>query len=115
MAEAANGTVFVSAAISEGEKQICRALRNARQPLIVLLEHGFPTPDSPQYPYFKPQGVYFEACVAGKLLLLEPDAELFELNDVAKQVTAKAGNIPHSSLRYRFLALNIFAERISKI
>ena len=60
LAEAANGTVYISGAISEGEKQICKALREAGYPLIILLTEGFPEPDSPHYKYYKPGGVYFE-------------------------------------------------------
>lgn len=110
--EAAKGMVFVSAAISEGEKQICRAIREAGNPLVVLLEKGFPKPEDQNYKYFKPKGVYFEACAAGKLLLLEPEKELFEQAEIEAEVVAKAGNIPHEALRYRFLALNAIAERI---
>ena len=110
--EAAKGMVFVSAAISEGEKQICRAVREAGHPIVVLLEKGFPKPEDPNYKYFKPQGVYFEACAAGKLLLLEPKKELYEQAEIEAEVVAKAGNIPHEALRYRFLALNAIAARI---
>lgn len=109
---AAKGMVFVSAAISEGEKQICRAVREAGWPLVVLLEKGFPKPEDLNYKYFKPKGVYFEACAAGKLLLLEPEKELYEQAEIEAEVVAKAGNIPHEALRYRFLALNAIAERI---
>ena len=111
--EAVNGTVYVSAAISEGEKQICKALREAGCPLVVLLAEGFPEPDSPHYRYFKPQGVYFEACAAGKLLLLEPAAEAFERTDIEAKVFAKTGAIPHESKRYRVVALNQMAEEIA--
>ena len=110
--EAAKGMVFVSAAISEGEKQICRAVREAGHPIVVLLEKGFPKPEDQNYKYFKPKGVYFEACAAGKLLLLEPEKELYEQAEIEAEVVAKAGNIPHEALRYRFLALNAIAERI---
>ena len=112
LGEAAKGMVFVSAAISEGEKQICRVVREAGHPIMVLLEKGFPKPEDPNYKYFKPQGVYFEACAAGKLLLLEPEKELYEEAEIEAEVVAKAGNIPHEALRYRFLALNAIAERI---
>ena len=113
LAAAANGTVFITAAISEGEKLISRALREAGYPLIILLEQGFPEPDSPHYRYFKPQGVYFEACAAGKLLLVEPSAEVLERPDIASRVIAKTGNIPHCTQRYRFVAMNIIGEYIS--
>jgi hypothetical protein len=112
--EAADGTVYVTAAISEGEKQIARALREAGFPLIILLEKGFPAPDDPHYNYFKPQGVYFEACAAGKLLLIEPRRDLLDREDIAIKTEAKVGHIPHDSQRYRFVAMNILAEDICK-
>ena len=112
--EAADGTVYVTAAISEGEKQIARALREAGFPLIILLEKGFPAPDDPHYSYFKPQGVYFEACAAGKLLLVEPHRDLLDREDIATKTEAKVGHIPHDSQRYRFVAMNILAEDICK-
>lgn len=108
--QAANGAVFVTAAISPGERFIARTLREAGFPLIILLEKGFPKPDEPQYKYFKPQGVYFEACAAEQLLLVEPSQVLMDRSDIAAQVIAKAGDIPHTSLRYRFLALNAIAQ-----
>lgn len=113
LAEAANGTVYISGAISEGEKQICKALREAGYPLIILLTEGFPEPDSPHYKYFKPQGVYFEACAAGKLLLVQPEKEVLEHPDIEEKVTDKVGNIPHESQRYRFVAMNVIAEDIA--
>ena len=111
--EAENGMVFVSGAISEGEKQICRALRQAGFPLIILLTEGFPAPDSPHYKYYKPQGVYFEACAAGKLLLVQPDASVLERPDIIERAEAKIGAIPHDSRRYRFVAMNLIAEDIA--
>ena len=115
LAKAANGTVFISGAVSEGEKQICRALREAGYPLVILLTEGFPEPDSPHYRYFKPKGVYFEACAAGKLLLVEPSQEILEREDIKAKVTRKAGDIPHESQRYRFVAQNAIADLIAKL
>lgn len=111
--EAADGTIFITAAISEGEKQIARALREAGFPLIILLEKGFPAPDDPHYSYFKPQGVYFEACAAGKLLLVEPHAEVLERADIVAKTEAKVGHIPHNTQRYRFVAMNRVAEMMA--
>ena len=111
--DAANGTVFITAAISEGEKQIARALREAGYPLIVLLEKGFPKPEDPHYAFYKPQGLYFEACAKAQLLLVEPHPDLFELPEVIASVTNNAGDIPHDSLRYRFLALNTIATLLA--
>jgi REP element-mobilizing transposase RayT len=110
--EAERGTVFVSGGISEGEKQICRALREAGFPLIMLLKDGFPKESDPHYRYFKPQGVYFEACAAGQLLLIEPSEELYTSKPIEQQVYAKAGALPHDTMRYRFLALNELARQI---
>ena len=112
---AANGIIHVSAAISDGEQQICRALREAGHPLIILLTDGFPAPDSPHYRFYKPQGVYFEACAAGRLLLIEPSEALYEQPDVVNSIFTKTRDphLPHSSLRYRFLALNTFATKIA--
>ncbi len=55
-----------------------------------------------------------EACAEGRLLLIEPDKSLSEQPEIAEQVVAKAGEIPHDCLRYKFLALNAIAEQISK-
>ncbi len=112
--KAVNGTIFISAAISEGEKQLCRTIRQAGLPIIILLEKVFPSPDDPHYEYYKAQGVYFEACAAGNLLLVEPDKSLFERTDIMEKVYQKAGEILHESLRYRFLALNMIAELMLK-
>ena len=112
LAKAANGTVFITAAISEGEKVIARALREEGYPIIILLEKGFPSPDSPHYRYFKPQGVYFEACAIGKLLLVEPKADTLERQDIVERVVARTGHIPHETQRYRFVAMNMIAEHM---
>ena len=112
--DAAMGTVFVSAAISEGEKQICRTIREAGYPLIVLLADGFPAEDDPHCSYYKPSGVYFEACAAGKLLLVEADEEVFKMPEIIEQVTAKIGDVPHETKRWRFMAMNEIAERLSQ-
>lgn len=59
------GAVPISPCISPGEKRIARAVLDARLPLVVLLENGFP-------PLYKPPRDYFEACSEGRLLLLAP-------------------------------------------
>lgn len=111
--DAAEGVVHITAAISEGEKQIARALREAEYPLIVLLHEGFPKPENPHYQYYKPSGVYFEACAKGKLLLLEPHQEVLELPDIVAKTEDKVGKIPHTSQRYRFVAMNNIADLIT--
>lgn len=109
---AERGVVWVSAGISEGEKQICRAIRNAGYPMVILLNEGFPDADSPHTKYYKPQGTYFEACAAGQLLLIEPGEALFEDKEIEAEVYARTGEIPHSTKRYRFLSLNAMIRRI---
>jgi len=104
------GIVFISAGISEGEKQICRALRENGFPLIILLKDGFPKPDDPNAKYFKPKGVYFEACAKGQLLLLEPHPDVFFLPNVAQPILQRYPQLPQTSTRYRFLALNEMAR-----
>jgi hypothetical protein len=79
-------------------------LREAGFPLIVLLSGGFPTPDDPHYQYYKPNGVYFEACAEGRLLLIEPDKSLSEQPEIAEQVVAKAE-------RYRMTVCGISSSR----
>ena len=59
------GAVLVSPSISPGEKAVMRAAFDAHLPLIVLVENGFT-------PLTKPQGEQFDACAAGRLLLLAP-------------------------------------------
>ena len=116
LSNAANGTIYISPAISEGDKQICLALREAGYPLIIILSEGFPEPDSPHYRFYKPSGVYFEACAAGQLLLIEPDAALFERKDIEEKVYTKTGirDLPHNAKRYRFVAQNAIADLIAE-
>ena len=114
LADAAEGVVHITGAISEGEKQIAQSLRENGYPLIVILHEGFPKPEDPHYRYFKPQGVYFEACAAGKLLLIELDKELLEREDIVALTEAKVGFIPHESQRYRFVAMNMIADEIAR-
>lgn len=64
---AEHGAVLVSPCISPGEKTIARAVLEAGRPLIVLLANGFA-------PHYKPPGRYFDACAAGRLLMLAPNA-----------------------------------------
>ena len=106
------GVVFVSAGISEGEKQICRALREAGYPLVMLLKDGFPQPTDEHYKYYKPNGAYFEACSDGRLLLLEPKPEDFETEEIARTIEQRFHDLPHDTARYKFLALNEVAKRL---
>ena len=123
LAAAHNGTVTYTAAISEGEKLIARTLREQGYPLVVLLNDGFPKEGSPHERYYKPGGVYFEACSRGQLLLMEPTEEAFRDEGImaaAEESLRKKAEarhysytpIPLTSQRYRFIALNEMGKRL---
>jgi hypothetical protein len=123
LAAAHNGTVTYTAAISKGEQLIARTLREQGYPLVVLLNDGFPKEESPHERYYKPGGVYFEACSKGLLLLLEPTEQTFLDAGIQAAVEetlrrkAEARHyvympIPVTSQRYRFVALNEMAKQL---
>ena len=118
-----NGTVTYTATISKGEQLIARTLREQGYPLVVLLNDGFPKKGSPHERYYKPGGVYFEACSKGQLLLLEPTEQAFLDADIQAAVEETLRRkaevrhyaytpIPVSSQRYRFVSLNEMAKRL---
>ena len=124
MAAAHNGAVTYTAAISKGEKVIARTLREQGYPLVVLLNDGFPKEGTPHERFYKPGGVYFEACSKGLLLLLEPGEETFLENTVRTAVEETLRRkaisrhfsytpLPTASQRYRFVALNEMARRLA--
>ena len=65
MQAAREGAVLVSPAISPGEKRVMRAAFNDGLPTVVIMENGFT-------PLSKPKGEQFDACAAGRLLMLAP-------------------------------------------
>ena len=96
----ARGGVVVSGCISPGEQAVARAVRDANHPLIVIVPRGFG-------PYFKPSGPYFDACAAGRLLMLSPFPQIgkgdrltrercFGINAVAAAICGEAP----STIRY---------------
>lgn len=120
---ARNGAVIYTAAISQGEKLIARTLREQVFPLVVLLSDGFPAEESPETRYYKPGGLYFEACSQGRLLLLEPSEQTLhspsvsEATNLTLRTKAEArhscsSDIPASSQRYRFVALNAIGRML---
>ena len=124
LATAHNGTITYTAAISKGEQLIARTLREQGYPLVVLLNDGFPKEGAPHERYYKPGGVYFEACSKGQLLLLEPteqaflDADIQAATEETLRHKAEARHyaytlIPMTSQRYRFVALNEMAKRLT--
>ena len=123
LAAAQNGAITYTAAISKGEQLIARTLRQQGFPLVILLNDGFPKEGLPHERYFKPGGVYFEACAEGRLLLLEPTAETFldaniqasvqeTLRRKAEERHYSYSPLPVSSQRYRFVALNEMARML---
>jgi hypothetical protein len=125
LAAAHKGAVTYTAAISKGEQLIARTLREQGYPLVVLLNDGFPKEGSPNERYYKPGGVYFEACSRGQLLLLEPTEQAFLDTGIQAAVEetlrrkAEARHysytpIPLTSQRYRFVALNEMAKRMAQ-
>lgn len=117
MIAAHNGTITYTAAISKGEQHIARTIRENGFPLVVLLTDGFPKEGSPHEKFYKPGGVYFEACSKGNLLLLEPTQQtLFSpliISATEEALCQKAIHkhhsyipVPTSTQRYHFIALN---------
>lgn len=122
---AEEGTVTITGAISEGERTIARAIREAGWPLIVLLTNGFPAEGTDEARHYKPGGVYFDACCEGRLLLLEPTNEALEQEEVVSRtdeaLRLKAedrGNaytpLPHDTQRWHYMAVNTIAQLMGK-
>ena len=123
LARTENGAVTYTAAISKGEQRIARAVRETGLPLVVLLKDGFPKAGSESERYFKPGGVYFEACAMGRLLLLEATDASYNNADIMNGTEAalmkKAQDrgwrydpIPHNTQRWRFMAGNVMVKRL---
>jgi hypothetical protein len=62
---ARKGTVMVSPFISTDEKQVMQVLLQEQLPFIVLADNGFRE-------YYKPSDALFDACAAGRVLILSP-------------------------------------------
>lgn len=50
------------------------------------MKEGFPDDKDESSRYYKPGGVYFDACAAGRLLLLEPQTQAYEIEEIRKMV-----------------------------
>lgn len=123
---AERGAITYTAAISKGEQMIARAIRESGWPLVLLLQDGFPPEGSENERYYKPGGVYFDACNNGKLLLLEAhnetyeNAELIERTEAELKMKAEEKGyayqpMPHDSKRWRMIAGNEMLEMVSAI
>ena len=93
--------------------------------MVVLLLDGFPPEGNENERYYKPGGVYFDACNNGKLLLLEAYNETYmhpeliartegELKRKAKEKRLSYMPLPHSSTRWRMIAGNVMLEMMSE-
>ena len=87
---ARKGTVMVSPFISSDEKQVMQVLLQEQLPFICLTDNGFRD-------YYKPSDVLFDACAAGRVLILSPwsydagkrhisRAECMALNNMAEDI-----------------------------
>ena len=87
---ARKGVVMVSPFISPQEKQVMKVLLQEQQPFVVLTDNGFRD-------YYKPSDELFDACAAGRLLILSPwpydegkrhisRAECVALNAMAEEI-----------------------------
>lgn len=90
---AANGGVLVSPFISQAEKEIRDKAIEAGGNLIILRNEGFEE-------RFKPQGIEFELCAEGRLLLLAPWPEALNRAVVTRR---------------QALAMNSLAEKLAAI
>ena len=63
--KARQGAVMVSPFISPDEKEVMQVLLKEKSPFILLTDNGFRD-------YYKPTDILFDACAAGRLLILSP-------------------------------------------
>ena len=63
--KARKGEVMVSPFISQQEKQVMQVLIDEQHPFILLADNGFRD-------YYKPSDALFDACAAGRVLILSP-------------------------------------------
>ncbi|MBP5240774.1 MAG: hypothetical protein J6Z26_02595 [Bacteroidales bacterium] len=89
---ARQGTVLVSPFISPQERQVMEVLLNEQLPFVYLADNGFRD-------YYKPQDSLFDACAAGRVLILSP----WQYDATKRHVT-----------RADCKMLNILAEEISQ-
>ena len=62
---ARKGVILISPFISTHEKQVMQVLLDEQHPFICLIDNGFRD-------YYKPSGALFDACAAGRVLILSP-------------------------------------------
>ena len=88
--KARKAVVMVSPFISPDEKQVMQVLLKEQRPFILLTDNGFRD-------YYKPADFLFDACAAGRLLILSPwpydggkrhisRADCVALNEMAEEI-----------------------------
>ena len=90
---ARKGAVMVSPFISPQEKQVMEVLLRENHPFILLTDNGFRE-------YYKPTDALFDACAAGRVLILSPWAYDADKRHISREDC---------------MALNTMAEEITKI
>ena len=104
---ARKGVVMVSPFISPQEKQVMKVLLQEQQPFVVLTDNGFRD-------YYKPSDELFDACAAGRLLILSPwpydegkrhisRAECVALNAMAEEICKCFASKEHDPSVHKFL------------
>ena len=104
---ARKGAVMVSPFISEHEKQVMQVLLREQLPFVYLADNGFRD-------YYKPADALFDACAAGRVLILSPwpydagkrkisRADCVTLNNTAEEI---CNHLLHSEIKkLKFLKL----------
>ncbi|MBR0432842.1 MAG: hypothetical protein IJK15_03975 [Bacteroidaceae bacterium] len=97
--KAREGEVMVSPFISPHEKQVMDVLLRELRPIILLADNGFRE-------YYKPSDALFDACAAGRVLILSPwpfdaqkrrisRAECVQLNAMAEEICESLNHHPN--------------------
>lgn len=118
------GTITYTAAMSTGEKEVAKAIRNAGYPLVVMMLDGFPAEGTEAARYYHPGGIYHKTCGQGRLLLMASHPTNYQnpaviaLTDAELQQKAEAKHqsytpLPHTSKRWRMIAGNIMLRMIA--
>lgn len=92
--KARKGVVMVSPFVSPQEKQVMQVLIKEQWPFILLTDNGFRD-------YYKPADGLFDACAAGRVLILSP-----WLYDSGKRHISRADSVALNAMAEEILTLN---------
>ena len=104
MQHARNGAVLVSPAISDGESAVMRAALDGGLPLIFLTPWGFNV-------FSKPGHQYYEACAAGRFLILAPWPHQTRRVPQTRQMCLQLNTMAKEILRVVFFAATMLQHR----